>query len=145
MTIEKNIEVLSGVTQTLIDSCKGIQMCEAVANDSQFLQAELKSRQTNRKYLVNEFQEKIAKYGGKYEERSTASAPIHKSYMEFIHTFEANQKAAIDLLNMGEAHLAQHIESKLDEEGLTEGSIRLLRRAHAKTVTCEQFAYYLNG
>ncbi len=145
MTIEKNIKVLSGITQTLIDSCKGIQMCEVVASQSQFLQAELKNRQTDRTFLVNEFQEKIANYGGKYEECSNASAPIHKSYIEFINTYEKNQKAAIDLLNTGEAHLAEHIESKLDEEGLTEGSIRLLRRAHAKTVTCEQFSYYLNG
>ncbi len=145
MKTEKNIEVLNGITRTLIDSCKGYQMCQQIARESQFLHAELKKKHAERKSLVKEFQTEIINFGGKYEEKESQSGAIHKGYIQFIHKFKEDEKAAIDALNTGEVFLAEHIESKLNEDGLSSDSINLLRKAYIETLLSEKFTYYLNG
>lgn len=140
MSTEKNIAVLNEITKTLIDSCKGYEMCQEVAHDSQYLKKQFQQRQDERQNLVNEFQAKILSYGGEVETKGSFPGAIHRGYTKFVSLFKDDQKAAIDALDTGEEFLAEHIESKFDEEGLTADSLNLLKKAHAAAISGEKFA-----
>jgi uncharacterized protein (TIGR02284 family) len=136
----ENINVLNSVTKTLIDSCKGYQICSEIADDSFALQAEFKRRANERQELVSQFQNLVATYGGEPKTSGRVSGAVHRGFTRFSSVFGNDEAAALEALDDGEEYLSEKIEDKLEYEGLTHQTRDLLTQAHAQAKAGERFA-----
>ncbi|MCX7544704.1 PA2169 family four-helix-bundle protein [Marinicella gelatinilytica] len=144
MNDDKNIEVLQDVTAKLIDSCEGYQMCADIVEDNQTLKSEFLQRKNSRNLLVKDFNAKIASLGGEVKDSGSAAGALHRGYTKFINVFKDDEEAAVDALDDGEEYLAEFIEKKRKQDGLTPETILLLNKAHASALEGERFADFLD-
>lgn len=140
MSNTQTIDVLNDVTQTLIDSCKGYEMCSEMSDDSFALQSEFRRLQSEREALVTEMQVTTRSLGGTPETEGSASGAVHRGFTKFSSLFQDDTKAAISAIDDGEEHLADTIENKLEDNRLPMQVASILRRAHASAKSGERFA-----
>lgn len=142
--MNNNIEVLQDVTAKLIDSCEGYQMCADIVEDNNVLKNEFMQRKNKREVLVNEFNTTIAALGGEVKDNGSAAGAAHRAFTKFVNVFKDDEEAAVDALDDGEEYLAEYIEKKRDEDGLSPDTIVLLNKAHASALDGERFADFLD-
>lgn len=134
------VKILNSVTKTLIDSCKGYEMCAEVANDTPALRQEFMRRKAERDALVSEFQSTVRQHGGEPEMDGSMSGAVHRGFTRFSSMFQSDANAAVEALDDGEEFLAEKIEDKLEDNVFSSPVSQLLQKAHTSAKSGERFA-----
>ena len=139
-SIAHDINVLSDVTRTLIDSHKGYATCVDAVDDSYALAKSFGERADARAALIAEFKAEIAALGGDAPNEGSIAGAAHRVWTSFTTLFSDDEKAAIEAVDDGEEYLAEKIERALDSDVLAARTRDLLVRAHASAREGERFA-----
>ena len=136
----RDIEVLNSVTRTLNDSIKGYETCCDVSDDSHFLRSQFQKRLDERRALAEEGKQLVRSLGGEPETEGSAKGAVHRGFLRFTSLFRDDEQAAISALDDGEEFLAEKIEDKLEEPGLSAATQAFLTKAMKSARDGECFA-----
>ena len=143
-TEARDLDILTDVTRTLIDSHKGYETCVEAVDDAYALRKTFAERAAARDALIKEFQAEIAVLGGDAPTTGSVVGAAHRAWTGFKTLFADDEKAAIASVDEGEEFLAESIEDKLGDARLAPRTRELLIKAHASARDGERFASALD-
>jgi uncharacterized protein (TIGR02284 family) len=132
MTAEHDVEALKALASTLTDSINGYEEAAEVASDPG-ISAFLRQKASERRAITSEFRNKIASLGGKPDVNGSATAALHRRFLDLRSIFQNDTKAAVAEVERGEGYLKERFERFMADQNVS-GSTRELIRTNYERV-----------
>lgn len=150
----RNIEALTHITDSLVDSQRGYQSGAAIANDHALgdhpkrpsgnmdLSSRFQKRAKRRRALIAEFRNQIRAYGEHPAATGGNGGAVEQDFKDFAALFNKDEAAALSAIDKGEESLAAEIEFLLREYSrLSQSTKRLLRQAYNDAKSRQRLAF----
>ena len=124
-----DVEALEALASTLTDSINGYEEAASVAADgaiSGFLHAKAQER----RQITETFRERIASLGGNSEVGGSASAALHRRFLDLRSIFQNDTKAAVAEVERGENYLKDRFESYMSDLNISAETRDFLRSTY---------------
>jgi uncharacterized protein (TIGR02284 family) len=128
-TARNDVEALQALASTLTDSINGYEEATSVAGDgaiSEFLHGKAQERRT----ITEAFRSRIAELGGESEVSGSASAALHRRFLDLRSIFQNDTKAAVAEVERGENYLKDRFESYMADLNVSAETRALLRSTY---------------
>lgn len=129
---EKIGDHLNDILEKNVDAQKGFD--KAVENtDSVGLQTYFKKRSAERRQFVSDLKSELGHYGEKYKDSGSASASVHRGWMDFKSMFSSdNDESMLEEAIRGEKKSLKEYDEALEPGEVPETTATLLRKQRAK-------------
>jgi uncharacterized protein (TIGR02284 family) len=128
-TAKNDVNALQALASTLTDSINGYEEAASVAGDgaiSQFLHAKAQER----RMITEAFRSRIAALGGEPDVSGSASAALHRRFLDLRSIFQNDTKAAVAEVERGENYLKDRFESYIADLNISAETRELLRSTY---------------
>jgi uncharacterized protein (TIGR02284 family) len=126
-----DVEALEALTSTLTDSINGYEEAAEVASDPG-ISAFLRQKAQERRGVTSEFRTRIASLGGNSDVSGSASAALHRRFLDLRSMFQNDTKAAVAEVERGEGYLKERFETFMADEKLSAQTRDLIRSTYER-------------
>jgi uncharacterized protein (TIGR02284 family) len=114
-----DIRVLNGLIATTIDSIDGYEESAKAVESGRFAEM-FRARADERRQIVTQLRNEVARLGGNPEEDGTILAATHRTFLDLKAAVTSrDDKAIIDEVERGEDHIKAKFENALKDEKLS--------------------------
>ena len=124
-----DVEALEALASTLTDSINGYEEAASVAGDgaiSSFLHAKAQER----RQITESFRSRIASMRGKSDVSGSASAALHRRFLDLRSMFQNDTKAAVAEVERGENYLKDRFESYVSDLNISASTREFIRSTY---------------
>ena len=124
-----DVEALEALASTLTDSSDGYEEAASVASDgaiSKFLQ----SKAQERRHITEAFRKRISSLGGNSDVSGSASAALHRRFLDLRSMFQNDTKAAVAEVERGENYLKDRFESYMVDLNISADTREFIRSTY---------------
>jgi len=126
-----DISALEALTSTLTDSIDGYEEAAEVSSNSG-ISSFLREKARERRGVTSEFRGRIAALGGNSDVGGSASAALHRRFLDLRSMFQNDTTAAIAEVERGEGYLKERFESYMQDQNLSTGTRELIRSTYER-------------
>ena len=124
-----DVEALEALTSTLTDSINGYEEAASVAGGGA-ISAFLHSKAQERRQITDAFRARIASLGGNSAVTGSASAALHRRFLDLRSMFQNDTKAAVAEVERGENYLKDRFESYAADLNISAETRELIRSTY---------------
>jgi uncharacterized protein (TIGR02284 family) len=131
MANNHDVDALEALTSTLTDSINGYEEAAEVASDAG-ISSFLRQKARERRGVTSEFRSKIASLGGKSDVSGSATAALHRRFLDLRSMFLNDTKAAIAEVERGERYLKERFETYMADQNVSATTRDLIRSTYER-------------
>ena len=130
MTTAKNdVNALQALASTLTDSINGYEEAASVAGN-EAISGFLHAKAQERRQITQAFRSRIATLGGNSDVSGSASAALHRRFLDLRSIFQNDTKAAVAEVERGESYLKDRFESYVADLNISAETRDFLRSTY---------------
>ena len=127
----QDVAALEALTSTLTDSINGYEEAAEVASNSG-ISAFFREKAQERRTVVSEFRNRIGALGGNRDVSGSATAALHRRFLDLRSMFQNDTKAAIAEVERGEGYLTERFETYMADQSLSTATRNLIRSTYQR-------------